>query len=925
VGYDAFVSYRHGADAALAEAIERGLQRLARPWNRLRAMSVFRDQSDLAAESDLSGAITRALDDTRFLVLLASPESARSPWVDKEVAYWCDRRHGPEQLIVVVTDGEFVWDEVAGRLTESSDAVSAAVRSRFITEPLYVDLRWARAASELSLRESRFRSAIVLIAATIRGVAPADLESEDVRLHRRARRLARSAVATVLMLALVASVAAVVAVSNARRADMRARDALGRQLGLVALDLPASEVDQAFLLSLIAANLDSGGDTERFQASRALIGRYSRLEQLLYAPGGTASIRDVAISPTDDRTILATFTADGTTRLLAWVLAWEEVARSEPSRTDMAVGILPAVSFTGDGTALVGGPPETVVVLGDSSSLHRTIPHVAAIDTVRGLAATSAQAESVQLIRIDDGTVLAQSLSASDTVDLRFGRVATTSGDRVVVLDAGNGSARSAPGTAAGANVVGAGPNDGTAAVTVSIHQLVGWRREGDRLKPGHRAPLPDGVGNPRQVVVAPDGTRVLVVGDTGLAVVRLADGVAENVDPAATGIVSVDPSGRFAAVGGARLTIWDLANGRPAFSVPRPVNAMAWSGPCGRKVVCTLATVGESLDAWQPEFPRHVELVEQTNAQTVAISADATTVVTAGWGPTVAVWGLAPIFDDLARSEIDAAALGAGGDSQCPPTRADELRAVSPDSRFAVTHRRGDGTTTVCDTRNGSVVARARIRRGDPPDAVAVDDLGDVAMGGGGFVELYRREGMTFTTGRAIDVRLGSEQADVTSLAYHAGTIAAGIRPAARSVVARVFVWQVDDGGTPAQFETDHFQVPAIALLGDKAEVLAVAARDEADGPVTLEIWETASRRRFGRALRGLSGDLVALSGDESAVVAADSSGKAYRWELDRDPTRDICNIVGRPLTEREWNTLAGGVLGPYARFDVCTGDVSP
>ena len=70
-------------------------------------------------------------------------------------------------------------------------------------------------------------------------------------------------------------------------------------------------------------------------------------------------------------------------------------------------------------------------------------------------------------------------------------------------------------------------------------------------------------MGNPRQVVVAPDGTRVLVVGDTGSAVVRLADGVAESVDPAATGIVSVDPSGRFAAVGGARLTIWDLANGR--------------------------------------------------------------------------------------------------------------------------------------------------------------------------------------------------------------------------------------------------------------------------------------------------------------------------------------------------------------------------
>ena len=205
--------------------------RLARPWNRLRAMSVFRDQSSLAAESDLSGAITRTLDDSRFLVLLASPESAGSPWVDKEVAYWCDQRNGLKRLIVVVTDGEFEWDEVAGALTPSTDAVSPTVRSRFITEPLYVDLRWARAATELSLRESRFRSAIVIIAATIRGIAPADLESEDVRLHRRARRLARAAVATVVVLALVASIAAVVAVANAQRRrtarPRRARPAIG--------------------------------------------------------------------------------------------------------------------------------------------------------------------------------------------------------------------------------------------------------------------------------------------------------------------------------------------------------------------------------------------------------------------------------------------------------------------------------------------------------------------------------------------------------------------------------------------------------------------------------------------------------------------------------------------------------------------------
>src|SRR3954452_2725875 len=341
--YHAFISYRHGADDAVAAAVEHGLERLARPWNRLRAMSVFRDQSDLAAEADLSGAITRTLDESRFLVLLASPASAASPWVDREIAYWCDRGGGVTRLIVVMTDGELAWGEVTRALTPTTDAVSPAVRSRFTTEPLYVDLRWARSANELSLRDSRFRSAVVLIAATIRGIAPADVESEDVRLHRRARRLARAAVATVLVLALVASLAAVVAVAKAHEAERRARDALGRQLGLAALELPAGEIDQAFLWSLVGAGLDSGGNAQRFRASRALIGRYSRLDKLLYAPPGTSSLPNVATSA--EGLVAATRTQeDGTTALLTW---GSGDIREPPTITALPAGLgLPtAVSF----------------------------------------------------------------------------------------------------------------------------------------------------------------------------------------------------------------------------------------------------------------------------------------------------------------------------------------------------------------------------------------------------------------------------------------------------------------------------------------------------------------------------------------------------------------------------------------------------
>ena len=194
MAYDAFISYSHGADGVLAPALEHGLERLARPWYRLRAMAVFRDESDLALTPHLWSTIVTKLDESRYLVVLASPESAASAWVNKEVSHWCETR-GTEQLLLVVTGGEIAWDEASNDFTAGSTAVLPALRGRFSEEPLYHDLRWARDTPDLSLHLSRFRGAVALVASTIRGVAPDDLESEDVRLHRRARRLAQAAVA----------------------------------------------------------------------------------------------------------------------------------------------------------------------------------------------------------------------------------------------------------------------------------------------------------------------------------------------------------------------------------------------------------------------------------------------------------------------------------------------------------------------------------------------------------------------------------------------------------------------------------------------------------------------------------------------------------------------------------------------------------
>jgi hypothetical protein len=87
----------------------------------------------------------------------------------------------------------------------------------------------------------------------------------------------------------------------------------------------------------------------------------------------------------------------------------------------------------------------------------------------------------------------------------------------------------------------------------------------------------------------------------------------------------------------------------------------------------------------------------------------------------------------------------------------------------------------------------------------------------------------------------------------------------------------------------------------------------------VTVQLWDTASRRRVGRALSGLSGDLTALAGVDTAVLAADTSGHMFRWEIEHDPTRDVCAMAGRPLTRAEWDSFAGGALASYEFDDPC------
>ncbi|MDD9208242.1 toll/interleukin-1 receptor domain-containing protein [Georgenia sp. 10Sc9-8] len=222
--YDAFISYSHSADGELAPALQRGMQRLAKPWRQRRALEVFRDQTGLAVSPDLWQSIVTALDGAGWFVLLASPQAAASRWVGQEIEH-CLSTKGVGRIVIVLTDGRLEWDKGAADFAASSTAVHPALHGLFPQEPRWIDLSWAKGRTDLTLQNPRFRRLVAELVAPMHGLSTEDLLAEDVRQQRRTGRVVRSAVAALTVAALVSGGAATLAVGNQREALAQQRTA----------------------------------------------------------------------------------------------------------------------------------------------------------------------------------------------------------------------------------------------------------------------------------------------------------------------------------------------------------------------------------------------------------------------------------------------------------------------------------------------------------------------------------------------------------------------------------------------------------------------------------------------------------------------------------------------------------------------------
>ncbi len=110
VDYDAFLCYRHGpVDSAAARALQRHLEHFRtapgfagarRPFDR-----VFLDEGELSSCADMGEQIRSALKNAGWLIVICSPETPGSPWVQREIETFLEY-HDRSRILAVLTGGE---------------------------------------------------------------------------------------------------------------------------------------------------------------------------------------------------------------------------------------------------------------------------------------------------------------------------------------------------------------------------------------------------------------------------------------------------------------------------------------------------------------------------------------------------------------------------------------------------------------------------------------------------------------------------------------------------------------------------------------------------------------------------------------------------------------------------------------------------
>jgi tetratricopeptide (TPR) repeat protein len=236
--YFAFLSYSH-KDEDLAEWLHSQLEQFRVPRALAGQLSehgvipkrltpIFRDQHELAAADDLGEEIEEALAHSRFLIVLCSPDAAKSRWTNAEIETF--KRSRPDGCVfAAIAAGEPFASEMPGR--EEEECFPPALKQKYDRRGHPTGKRAEPLAADLRDQGDGQRVGLMKLIAGMLGVGLDDLLQREAT--RRQRRLAYLAAASLAGMAITSTLAitAIHARNEAREQRREAEGLVGFMLG----------------------------------------------------------------------------------------------------------------------------------------------------------------------------------------------------------------------------------------------------------------------------------------------------------------------------------------------------------------------------------------------------------------------------------------------------------------------------------------------------------------------------------------------------------------------------------------------------------------------------------------------------------------------------------------------------------------------
>lgn len=183
--YKGFLSYSHH-DKAVAVNLKKHIEDAAKFMRIIRRIRIFRDEDDVHYASGLTTVIKTAIDQSEYLLLLASPQSAYSAYVNDEVQYWLSTNRGLDKIIIVLWQGVIRLEKLQADSHSfyilNSDALPPHLSSqKFLDVPLYINLTILPRQNTPNLEDGVYKAKVKEIVARLLNTTVRELEGRERR------------------------------------------------------------------------------------------------------------------------------------------------------------------------------------------------------------------------------------------------------------------------------------------------------------------------------------------------------------------------------------------------------------------------------------------------------------------------------------------------------------------------------------------------------------------------------------------------------------------------------------------------------------------------------------------------------------------------------------------------------------------------